>query len=577
MTGFTRIKEIKKWGMEMQKDQATTSGGHIVGSSADQLVIRRRMTAVEKRVIVASSMGTVLELYEFFLVGALSTEIARHFFSGVNPSTGFILALLSFAAGFVMRPFGGMVFGRFGDLIGRKRTFLATILIMGVATFTMGLLPGFETIGVASPILFVAMRMLQGLAIGGEFGGAFIYVAEHGPKQDCGFRVSWVVATGAGGLLLSLLVVLPLRYFMGESAFSDWGWRLPFLFSVVILLFSLWIRLKLDESPEFLRIKAEGKMSKSPISETLGQWDNLKLVLIAIFGVMMCAATIFYNGQLYTMFFLSKTLKVDAATTNLLVISATILTAPLYLVSGLMSDRVGRKKVLIAGCLLGALFTMPLFKALTHYANPALERAEREAPIVVSADPKECAFQFDPTGTAKFTSSCDIVTSSLAKAGLSYRSQTLAPGDVARIQIGADVIEGYRASDSDAAAKAVKFGASLAATAAKHGYGRAANKDEINMPMVLLTLMALISFGAIVFTAGVTMLVEMFPTRIRYTAISIPYHIGSAVFGGFLPAISFAIVAATGNIYSGLWYPIGAAALSMLIIIFFAKETKDAA
>ncbi|SIO65432.1 Predicted arabinose efflux permease, MFS family [Bradyrhizobium erythrophlei] len=561
----------------MKNDQIALLGEDIGGAGKEYLATSPGMTPVEKRVIAASSMGTIFELYDFFLVGALSTEIAQHFFSGVNPSAGFILALLGFAAGFVMRPFGGMVFGRFGDLFGRKRTILATILIMGTATFAIGLLPGFASIGLASPILFVIMRMLQGLAIGGEFGGAFIYVAEHGSKQDRGFRVSWVVSTGAGGLLLSLLVVLPLQHLLGESTFSDWGWRLPFLVSIVILLISLWIRLKIDESPEFLRIKAEGGMSNAPIAETLGQWKNLKLILIAVFGVMMGAVIIFYNGQLYTMFFLTKALKVDASTTNILVISATVLTAPLYLASGKLADLVGRKKVLIAGCLLGALFTMPLFKALTHYANPALERAELEAPIVVSADWEECAFQFDPTGTAKFTSSCDIVTSSLAKAGLNYRSMPLPRGQVARIQIGEDVVEGYRASDTDAATKAAKFSALLAATASKHGYGTGtANKDEINIPMVLLILMALLSFGALVFTASVTMLVEMFPTRIRYTAISIPYHLASAVFGGFLPATAFAIVAATGNIYSGLWYPVAAAVVSMLVLVLFAKETKDA-
>jgi MFS family permease len=564
-------------GYEVKNDQIALLGEDIGGAGKEYLATSPGMTPVEKRVIAASSMGTIFELYDFFLVGALSTEIAQHFFSGVNPSAGFILALLGFAAGFVMRPFGGMVFGRFGDLFGRKRTFLATILIMGTATFAIGLLPGFASIGLASPILFVIMRMLQGLAIGGEFGGAFIYVAEHGSKQDRGFRVSWVVSTGAGGLLLSLLVVLPLQHLLGESTFSDWGWRLPFLFSIAILLISLWIRLKIDESPEFLRIKAEGGMSNAPIAETLGQWKNLKLILIAVFGVMMGAVIIFYNGQLYTMFFLTKALKVDASTTNILIISATVLTAPLYLASGKLADLVGRKKVLIAGCLLGALFTMPLFKALTHYANPALERAELEAPIVVSADWEECAFQFDPTGTAKFTSSCDIVTSSLAKAGLNYRSMPLPRGQVARIQIGEDVVEGYRASDTDAATKAAKFSALLAATASKHGYGTGtANKDEINIPMVLLILMALLSFGALVFTASVTMLVEMFPTRIRYTAISIPYHLASAVFGGFLPATAFAIVAATGNIYSGLWYPVAAAVVSMLVLVLFAKETKDA-
>lgn len=560
----------------MSNDQlALPNTGSAAGQ--DSLATKRPMTPVEKRVIAASSMGTILEMYDFFLVGALSSEIAKHFFAGVNPSAAFILSLLGFAAGFVMRPFGGMVFGRFGDMFGRKHTFLATILIMGITTFVIGLLPGYPSIGLVAPILFVLMRMLQGLAIGGEFGGAFIYVAEHGSKHDRGFRISWVVSTGAGGLLLSLLVVLPLRYFMGETTFSDWGWRLPFLFSIVILLVSLWIRLKLDESPEFLRMKAEGEMSKAPIAETLCEWRNLRLILIAVFGVMMGTVIIFYNGQLYTMFFLTKLLKVAPTTANILVISATVLTAPLYLVFGKLTDMVGRKKVLIAGCLLGGLFTMPLFKGLTHYANPSLAKAQLEAPIIVRAHLDECAFQFDPTGTAKFTSSCDIVTSSLAKAGLNYSSVQLASGEVARVQIGYDIVEGYSASDPDAAAKAKQFNAQLQAAAAKHGYNTGTvRSDDVNTPMVLLILMALISFSAMVFTASIAMLVEMFPTRIRYTAISIPYHLSSAVFGGFLPATSFAIVAATGNIYSGLWYPIVASLLSALVLIVFAKETKDA-
>lgn len=554
----------------MKEDSASLHEGGGIALHAES---RHKMTSAEKRVIFASSMGTIFELYDFFLVGALSVEIARHFFSGVNPSAGFILTLLGFAAGFVMRPFGGMVFGSLGDLIGRKRTFLTTILIMGGATFIIGCLPGYEAIGLLSPALFVLMRMMQGLAIGGEFGGAFIYVAEHGPQRSRGERVAWVVATGAGGFLLSLLVVSSLRFLLGEPAFGEWGWRLPFIFSILILLVSLWIRLKLDESPEFLRIKAEGNMSKAPVAETLGQWANLRLVLIAIFGVMMGTVILFYNAQLYTMFFLTKALKIDPATTNTLIIVATLLTAPLYILFGKCSDLIGPRRVLIAACLLGAAFTMPLFMLLTHYANPALEKAQREAPITVAADFSQCAFQFDPTGTAKFSSSCDIITSTLARAGLNYRSEDLPSGQIASIRIGDETIEGYSASDPDASKKAEQFRTRLAAALAKSGYGTAsASAASMNVPMILLILMALLCLGAMSFTSSVTMLIGMFPTRIRYTAISVPYHFASAVFGGFLPAISFAAAAATGDIYAGLWYVSGASFLSVIVLLIFTRN-----
>ena len=374
------------------------------------------MTKSDKLVVFASSLGTVFEWYDFLLVGALAAEISRHFFSGVNPVAAFIFTLLGFAAGFAVRPLGAVVFGRLGDLVGRKYTFVITIVLMGFATFAIGLLPGFASIGIAAPVVFVALRMLQGLAIGGEYGGAVIYVAEHAPDGHRGSWTSWIQTTGSLALLMSLGIVLFVRYALGEAAFADWGWRIPFLFSIVLLLISVWIRLKLNESPAFLRMKAQGRTSKAPLSEAFGQWRNLKLILIAFFGLAMGQAVIWYTGQFYSLFFLTQILKTDSVTANWLIIIATLLTAPLYYVFGTLSDRIGRKRIFLTGVLLGIVVFFPLYKALTHYVNPALERAQQTSPVTVVADPRECSFQFNPVGTAKFHTSCDIAKSSLSKA-----------------------------------------------------------------------------------------------------------------------------------------------------------------
>jgi len=533
------------------------------------------ITGVQKRVIFASSLGTLFEWYDFFLAGSLAVQISKSIFSGVNPTAAFIFTLLSFAAGFAVRPFGALVFGRIGDLVGRKYTFLVTISLMGLATFVIGLLPGFGTIGLAAPILFVGMRMLQGLALGGEYGGAVVYVAEHSANENRGGQTAWIQSTAALGMLLSLAVILPTRSLMGEGAFTAWGWRIPFLVSMILLLVSLWIRLKLHESPEFERMKREGATSKAPIGEAFGQWRNLRLVLLSLFGMVMGQAVVWYTGQFYTMFFLTQTLKVAGGTSNLLIVIATIITTPFYIFFGKLSDKVGRKPVLLSGCLLAALFLFPLFRGLTHYANPALEAAQRKAPITVRADPSECSFQFNAAGTSKFVSSCDIARSAITRAGLDYVDVPLPHGATAQIQIGNDVIPSFDGKAADAAAKAHDFDARVSAALKAGGYTVGpADPARINMPMTVLLLVLLMLFGTMTYGPIAAMLVELFPSRIRYTAMSLPYHVGIGWFGGFLPAASFAISAATGNIYSGLWYPVSLAAACFVICLFFVKESK---
>jgi MFS family permease len=533
------------------------------------------MTKSDKLVVFASSLGTVFEWYDFLLVGALAAEISRHFFSGVNPAAAFIFTLLGFAAGFAVRPFGAVVFGRLGDLVGRKYTFVITIVLMGFATFAIGLLPGFASIGIAAPVIFIVLRMLQGLAIGGEYGGAVIYVAEHAPDGHRGSWTSWIQTTGSLALLMSLGVVLFVRYALGEAAFADWGWRIPFLLSIVLLLISVWIRLKLNESPAFLRMKAQGGASKAPVWEAFGQWHNLKLILTAFFGLAMGQAVIWYTGQFYSLFFLTQILKADSVTANWLIIIATLLTAPLYYVFGTLSDRIGRKRVFLTGVLLGIVVFFPLYKALTHYVNPALERAQQNSPVTVAADPRECSFQFNPVGTAKFHTSCDIAKSSLAKAGVNYQTVVAPAGTAAQIRVGSNVIEAYDASGPDAKTKASEFQSALAATLKQAGYSQQADPGEMNRPMAVLILMLLMSCGTLTYGPLAAMLVEMFPTRIRYTSLSVPYHVGIGWFGGFLPATAFAIIAASGNIYAGLWYTVVIASIAFVVTLVFATETKD--
>ncbi|MEA3116832.1 MAG: hypothetical protein QOI13_102 [Paraburkholderia sp.] len=543
-----------------------TVGGHISHAP---------MTSDEKRVIFASSLGTVFEWYDFYLAGSLAVYISRTFFSGVNPTAGFIFTLLGFAAGFAVRPFGAIVFGRLGDMVGRKYTFLITITIMGTATFVVGLLPGYATVGFASPVIFIAMRLLQGLALGGEYGGAATYVAEHAPANRRGYCTSWIQTTATLGLFLSLLVILGVRTWVGEDAFGAWAWRIPFLASLILLGISVWIRLQLSESPAFLRIKSEGRTSKAPLTEAFARWDNLKIVILALVGLTAGQAVVWYTGQFYTLFFLTQTLKVDGASANILIALALLIGTPFFVIFGSLSDRIGRKPIIMAGCLIAALTYFPLFKALTHYANPALEAATQRSPIVVVANPDECSFQFNPVGTSSFTSSCDIAKSALAKAGLNYSNVAAPAGTIAQVKVGDTVVGAYDGKAPGAKEKGAAFNKTLGATLKSAGYPAKADPSQLNWPMTVLILALLVIYVTMVYGPIAAMLVEMFPTRIRYTSMSLPYHIGNGWFGGFLPATAFAIVAAQGNIYSSLWYPVAVAAITFVIGMLLVKETKD--
>lgn len=538
----------------------------------------RPMTREERKVIFASSLGTVFEWYDFFLYGSLAAIISQQFFSGVNETAAFIFALLAFAAGFAVRPFGAIVFGRLGDLVGRKYTFLVTILIMGFSTFIVGLLPSYAAIGISAPIILIGLRLLQGLALGGEYGGAATYVAEHAPQGKRGFYTSWIQVTATVGLFLSLLVILGTRTLIGEAAFADWGWRVPFLLSVVLLGISVWIRLSLSESPAFQRMKAEGKTSKAPLRESFGRWPNLKLVLLSLFGLAAGQAVVWYTGQFYALFFLTQTLKVDAATANIYVALSLLIGAPFFIVFGALSDRTGRKVIILTGCALAALTYMPIFKALTHYANPALEAAQQRAPVVVVADPATCSFQFNPVGTTEFTSSCDIAKSFLARHSVNYDNRPAAAGSVAEVKIGDRTIvslEGGGLNGEEFKRRTEEFNARMGEAVTAAGYPAKADPAHINQPMVVLLLTLLVIFATMVYGPIAAILVEMFPTRIRYTSMSLPYHIGNGWFGGFLPPMAFAMVAATGNIYYGLWYPIAIAAMTLVIGALFIRETKD--
>ena len=532
------------------------------------------MTNAERRVIFASSLGTVFEWYDFYLAGSLAAFIAKSFFAGVNPTAAFIFTLLSFAAGFAVRPFGAIVFGRLGDMVGRKYTFLITIIIMGSSTFLVGLLPGYATLGIASPVIFIAMRLLQGLALGGEYGGAATYVAEHAPSNKRGAWTSWIQTTATLGLFLSLLVIVAVRKSIGEDAFGSWGWRIPFLASIVLLAISVWIRLQLSESPAFQKMKSEGKVSKAPLTEAFARWANLKIVILALLGLTAGQAVVWYKGQFYALFFLTQTLKVDGVTASLVVAAALLIGTPFFVFFGSLSDRIGRKPIIMAGCLIAALTYFPLFHMLTHYANPTLEAAVAKSPITVTADPNECSFQFNPVGTAKFTSSCDIVKSSLSSAGLNYENVAAPAGTIAQIKVGDTVLSSYDGKAADAKDKGAAFKKSLSDTLKAAGYPAKADPAQFNYPMTIAVLTILVIYVTMVYGPIAAMLVEMFPVRIRYTSMSLPYHIGNGWFGGFLPATAFAIVAAKGNIYSGLWYPVVVALFTFVIGMLFVRETR---
>ncbi len=531
----------------------------------------------QRKVVLASSLGTVFEWYDFYLYGSLAAIIAKQFFSALDPTSGFIFALLAFAAGFIVRPFGALVFGRLGDMVGRKHTFLVTILIMGASTFLVGVLPSYGSIGLAAPVLLIVLRLLQGLALGGEYGGAATFVAEHSPPESRGAHTAWIQTTATLGLLLSLMVILGTRTLLGEEAFAQWGWRIPFLMSALLLAASVWIRMSMQESPLFVQMKAEGRTSKAPLTEAFAHWPNLKLVLIALFGLTAGQAVVWYTGQFYALFFLTQSLKIDAATANLLMALGLLLGTPFFILMGGLSDRIGRKPVILAGCVLAAATYFPLFHALTEAGNPALAQALRSAPVQLVADPAQCSFQFNPTGATRFTSSCDVAKQALANASVNYESSS--GSGTALIRIGDRVIESYDAAQLQGAALTTReaaFKQQLSEALSSAGYPAKADPARINKPLVVLLLTVLVIYVAMVYGPIAAILVEMFPTRIRYSAMSLPYHIGNGWFGGLLPTTAFAIVAQNGNIYSGLWYPVVVASITAVLGLWLVRETRGA-
>ncbi len=577
------------------------------------LDVNRPMTAEERKVIFASSLGTVFEWYDFYLYGSLAAIIAKQFFSGLDEGSAFIFALLAFAAGFIVRPFGAIFFGRLGDMIGRKYTFLVTILIMGLSTFIVGVLPNYASIGVAAPVILICLRLLQGLALGGEYGGAATYVAEHAPHDKRGAYTSWIQTTATLGLFLSLMVILGTRTLVGEAAFAEWGWRVPFIVSIALLAVSVYIRLSMNESPAFQKMKSEGKTSKAPLTESFGQWKNLKIVILALIGLTAGQAVVWYSGQFYALFFLTQALKVDGATANIFVAVSLLIGTPFFIIFGSLSDKIGRKPIIMLGCLLAVLTYFPVFEALTKAANPALYEAQQKSQVVVTADPAECSFQFNPTGTVKFTSSCDIAKQKLASSSVSYSNVVAPAGTKATIKVGETAINVAVTDEEIAAAKEAAekkvadlkaatpvdekavaaaeasaktlsdpkknkdavLSANLSSALKAAGYPTKADPARVDSVKVTIILTYLVILVTMVYGPIAAMLVEMFPTRIRYTSMSLPYHIGNGWFGGLLPTTAFAIVAQTGNMYNGLWYPIIVAGMTFVIGMLFIKETKD--
>ncbi|WP_339710427.1 MFS transporter [uncultured Sphingosinicella sp.] len=531
----------------------------------------------DKLVITASSLGTVFEWYDFYLYGLLATALSRHFFSGVNETTGFILALMAFAAGFAVRPFGALVFGRVGDVVGRKNTFLVTMAIMGLSTFAVGFLPGYDAIGIAAPIILMTLRLLQGLAIGGEYGGAAVYIAEHAPPGKRGFYTSFIQTTAMIGLILASTFVVGLRNFMDAETFNDWGWRLPFIFSIVLLGITLWIRLQLEESPVFQRMKKAGATSKAPLREAFGEWRNLRLVLIALFGAVAGQAVIGFAAHLYPLFYLEKIARVDGATANFLVATALLMIIPSFVFFGWLSDRIGRKPIMMTACVIAVFSYFPLYKALVTAANPAMAAAVESAPVQVVADADECSFQFDPIGRNSFdTTSCDIVKTYLARGGINYSNVNASPGTIATVRIGDEAFTAPNPALLKGEAKTAAvaaFQTDVQAALSRAGYPDSADPASVDKLKVIGILCIFGVLATMVYGPLAALLVELFPARIRYSSLSLPYHIGNGWIGGFMPTIGFAMVAATGNIYQGLWYAVVIAAITAVVGILFLPET----
>jgi MFS family permease len=545
------------------------------------------MTGEEKKVIFASSLGTVFEWYDFYLYGSLAAIIGKQFFSGLDPSAAFIASLLAFAAGFFVRPFGALVFGRLGDMIGRKYTFLVTILIMGMSTFIVGVLPSYASIGIAAPVILIGLRLLQGLALGGEYGGAATYVAEHAPHGKRGSYTSWIQTTATLGLFLSLLVIIGIKTMLGDAAFADYGWRIPFLVSIFLLAISVWIRLSMNESPAFKRMKEEGKTSKAPLTESFTRWGNLKIVLLALFGLVAGQGVVWYSGQFYALFFLTSALKVDATSAQYMIAAALVLGTPFFVVFGALSDKIGRKPIIMAGLLLAVLTYFPLFKALAGAANPELAAAQAASQIVVKADPATCSFQGSPVAReVDFTSSCDIAKRALTANSASYANEAVPAGTPTTVMIGDKEIAppsgtlaagGFKFDEASTKAIAA-FKKDVTENMKSRGYPAKAKPIEAFSGQwwtVVGILWILMVYVTMVYGPIAAMLVELFPTRIRYTSMSLPYHIGNGWFGGLLPSITFAMVAQNGNMYYGLWYPIVIAAACFVVGVLFVRETKD--